>query len=156
MDDPPLASAATFPNTELSWGDASLSLLWVIGLLVINAFFVAVEFSLVSARRSRMVQLASEGNRQAAIVQKAQEQLEYALSTTQLGITLASVLLGWIGATQVSPTLFLALSRLDWFQGADPALMQGVAVVVVFSLLTYFQIVVGELIPKTLAILYSC
>lgn len=155
MDDPPLASAATFPNTELSWGDASLSLLWVIGLLVINAFFVAVEFSLVSARRSRMVQLASEGNRQAALVQKAQEQLEYALSTTQLGITLASVLLGWIGATQVSPTLFLALSRLDWFQGVDPALMQGVAVVVVFSLLTYFQIVVGELIPKTLAILYS-
>lgn len=155
MDDPPLASTAAFPNTELSWGDASLSLLWVIGLLVINAFFVAVEFSLVSARRSRMVQLASEGNRQAALVQKAQEQLEYALSTTQLGITLASVLLGWIGATQVAPTLFLALRQLAWLQNLDPALVRGVAVVLVFSLLTYFQIVVGELIPKTLAILYS-
>ncbi|MEN9212009.1 MAG: CNNM domain-containing protein, partial [Thermostichus sp. DG02_4_bins_136] len=145
MDDPPLslAAAAAFPETELSWGDASLSLLWVIGLLAINAFFVAVEFSLVSARRSRMLQLASEGNRQAALVQKAQEQLEYSLSTTQLGITLASVLLGWIGATKVAPTLFLALSQLAWFQRADAAVMQGLSVVVVFSLLTYFQIVVG-------------
>lgn len=157
MDDPPLAlaAAAAFPNTELSWGDAFLSLLWVFGLLAINAFFVAVEFSLVSARRSRMVQLASEGDRQAALVQKAQEQLEYSLSTTQLGITLASVLLGWIGATKVSPTLFLALSQLAWLQGVDAGLLQGVAVVVVFSLLTYFQIVMGELIPKTLAILYA-
>lgn len=157
MDDPPLAlaAAAAFPNRELSWGDASFSLLWVIALLAINAFFVAVEFSLVSARRSRMVQLAGEGDRQAALVQKAQEQLEYSLSTTQLGITLASVLLGWIGATKVSSTLFLVLSRLTWLQGMDLGLLQGISVVLVFSLLTYLQIVAGELIPKTLAILYS-
>ncbi len=164
MDDPPivLALLAALPDTELSWGEAWRSLLWVMALLGINGFFVAVEFSLVSARRSRMVQLASEGNRQADLVKRAQEHLERALSTTQLGITVSSVLLGWIGATQVSGVIRGVLALLPVFIDQDPetvglqhGLLDGLAVILTFSLLTYLQIVWGELLPKTLAIVHA-
>ena len=164
MDDPPivLALLATLPDTELSWGEAWRSLLWVAALLGINAFFVAVEFSLVSARRSRMVQLASEGNRQADLVKRAQEHLERALSTTQLGITVSSVLLGWIGATQVSGVIRGVLALLPVFvdqdvetAGVQHSILDGLAVILAFSMLTYLQIVWGELLPKTLAIVHA-
>ncbi len=152
MDDPPipLAAQAASSGSVVGGGDWS-SLLWVVGLLAVNAFFVAVEFSLVSARRSRMTQLASEGNRQAALVKQAQEELEQALSTTQLGITVASVLLGWIGATQVAHLLQAGLAPLPF----DDRILESIALVLTFILLTYLQIVLGELLPKTLAIVYA-
>ncbi len=163
MDDPfpPVLVLTILSNHQLSWGDIGISLLWVIGLLSINAFFVAVEFSLVSARRSRMIQLAGEGNHQANLVKTAQEHLERALSTTQLGITIASILLGWIGVTQVAQ---LVQAGLVWIyhlmtnstvDGVSTQLLPSLALVVTFVGLTYLQLVWGELLPKTLAIVYA-
>src|SRR5262245_44928614 len=69
----------------------------VVLLALINGFFVAAEFALVGARRSRMETLAAEGNRRALTVLRAQDHLQVYVSATQFGITLASLALGWIG-----------------------------------------------------------
>ncbi|MDX2271828.1 MAG: hemolysin family protein [Cyanobacteriota bacterium] len=156
MGDPSLSlSASPLVSTDITWGDIWASFFWVLGLLGVNAFFVAVEFSLVSTRRSRLLQLASEGSRQAVLVQKAQENLEKSLSTTQLGITVASVLLGWIGATRVAQIVAALLHHLpsasSWSEGG----IQWAALLISFILLTYLQIVWGELLPKTVAIVYG-
>ncbi len=171
MDDPPQWLAVLAISQTLTWSDAWISVLWVLGLLLVNAFFVAVEFSLVSARRSRMVQLANEGNAQAELVKKAQEQLDRALSTTQLGITIASILLGWIGATRVAQVVRAGLVALmqwilpTWVEGtslgtgpdviAQTPVINSVAWILSLTLLIYLQLVWGELLPKTLAIIYA-
>ncbi len=154
MDDPPIPPAACLA-VDLAWGDVWISILWVVGLLAVNAFFVAVEFSLVSTRHSRMTQLASEGNLQAQRVRHAQDKLERSLSTTQLGITIASVLLGWIGATQTVHNVCsgLAWLRLDQLTGSQG--LEVISLALTFSMLTYLQLVWGELLPKTLAIVYA-
>lgn len=154
MDDPPLPPAAC-GAADLAWGDVWISILWVVGLLAVNAFFVAVEFSLVSTRHSRMTQLASEGNLQAQRVRYAQDRLERSLSTTQLGITVASVSLGWIGATQTVQSVCkgLAWLRLDQVTGSQG--LELISLGLTFGILTYLQLVWGELLPKTLAIVYA-
>ena len=78
----------------------------VLALVAANGFFVAAEFALVSARRTRIDELAAAGDRLARVVQRAQENLDHAISGTQLGITLASLGLGWIGEP--------ALARCTW------------------------------------------
>ncbi|MDR9403813.1 MAG: CNNM domain-containing protein, partial [Halothece sp. Uz-M2-17] len=77
--------------------DFLLRLLSVFLLIAINAFFVAAEFSMVSVRRSRISQLVETGDHAAQAVQTLQRRLDRLLSTTQLGITLSSLALGWIG-----------------------------------------------------------
>ena len=74
-----------------------LLLLAVFALVLANAFFVAAEFALVAVRRSSIEELAGRGDRKAQRVRKAQENLDRSISGTQLGITLASLGLGWIG-----------------------------------------------------------
>jgi CBS domain containing-hemolysin-like protein len=123
-------------------------------LIAINAFFVTAEFSIVSVRRSRINQLASAGDVQAQTVQDLQQGLDRLLSTTQLGITLSSLALGWIGESTMAVLLsnWLAQlplpSRVSWF------LSHSVAVPVAFLLIAYLQIVLGELCPKSVALLY--
>lgn len=74
-------------------------------LIGINAFFVAAEFSMVSVRRSRISQLVAQGDVQAKTVQQLQRSLDRLLSTTQLGITLSSLALGWIGESTMAVIL---------------------------------------------------
>ncbi|MEL6322419.1 MAG: CNNM domain-containing protein, partial [Cyanobacteria bacterium J06626_14] len=85
--------------------DVLLRLSSVALLIAINAFFVAAEFSVVSVRRSRINQLASEGDAQAKVVQQLQRGIDRLLSTTQFGITLSSLALGWIGETTIAAPL---------------------------------------------------
>src|SRR4051794_6226255 len=82
-----------------------LELLAVLLLVLMNGFFVATEFALVSARRTRIEQLASEGNRTAAAAERAMNHLDSYIAGTQLGITLASLALGWIGEPAVADAL---------------------------------------------------
>ena len=84
-------------GSSLSWQDILLRLLAVFFLIAINAFFVITEFSIVSVRRSRINHLVLVGNIPAKTVQSLQRNLDRLLSTTQLGITLSSLALGWIG-----------------------------------------------------------
>ena len=132
--------------------------LWVSLLLLVNAFFVAAEFAIVSVRRSRIAQLVAENNASARLVKKEQEQLRQFLSTTQLCITLSSLALGWIGAVQVAPLICSGIMQLDWMNkvlGAFPGEMEAIATIATFALLTYLQVLFGELLPKTLAIIYA-
>ncbi len=138
----------------LSWTEIMARLLSVITLIGLNAFFVTVEFSIVSVRRSRINQLVSVGDKQAKTVQKLQRQLSSLLSTTQLGITLSSLALGWIGEHTMA-----ALIK-HWFillpVSADTAqfLSHSAALPIAFLLLAYLQIVLGELCPKSVALIY--
>ena len=88
-----------FPS--LSWTDVGLRLLSVFLLIAINAFFVTAEFSMVTVRRSRIHQLVEAGDIQAIAVEVLQHSIDRLLSTTQLGITLSSLALGWIGESTI-------------------------------------------------------
>ncbi len=144
----------------LTWGDGSQRLGIVLGLIALNAFFVATEFAVVSARRSRMGQLAVEGDASARTVQKLQRRITRLLSTTQLGITLSSLALGWIGESTVGSLVRYCLSSLAIAHPSWGSLAQRDWLVHSFSLpiaflgVAYLQIVLGELAPKALALLY--
>lgn len=133
-----------------------LRLLAVFLLIAINAFFVTTEFAMVSVRRSRINQLAAAGDVQAQTVQDLQRSIERLLSTTQFGITLSSLALGWIGEGTMAVVVRACLSYLPL-----PANVQdGIAHSLSFSLLTFFllaylQIVLGELAPKSIALQYA-
>ncbi|HEX2716911.1 MAG TPA: hemolysin family protein, partial [Gemmatimonadaceae bacterium] len=123
----------------------------VIALVLANAFFVAAEFALVASRRSRIDQLAQGGDRKARTVQKALTHLDRYISATQLGITLASLALGWIG----EPALAGLIQRIFGLFGVavpEGAAHSGAAVTIAFLIITFLHIVLGELAPKSLAL----
>jgi CBS domain containing-hemolysin-like protein len=104
--------SVVIPHTEV------LSRVFVIFLLIaINAFFVAAQFAVVSVRRTRIQQLVQEGDLQAKAVQKLQRDIERLLSTTQIGITLSSLALGWMGERAIAQMLFGWLDQVNLFQG---------------------------------------
>jgi CBS domain containing-hemolysin-like protein len=128
-----------------------LGLLAVFALVFMNGFFVAAEFSFVGARRTRIAQLANEGNTGARATLGALEHLDRYIAATQLGITLASLGLGWIGEPAIAH-LFEPL--FERFLPEDVAVTVGhtVAVVIAFALVTMLHIVLGELAPKSIAL----
>lgn len=119
-------------------------------LVLANGFFVAAEFSLVSVRRTRIAELIAHGNASAEAVQKAIENPDRVIAATQLGITLASLALGWIG----EPALAHLLEPLiAVFPGAVQAgITHSAAIAVAFSVITFLHVVVGELAPKSIAL----
>ena len=131
-------------------GVQSLGLLAVLLLVALNGFFVAGEFALVKVRKTRIEQLVEEGKRAAKTVQNEINHLDNYIAATQLGITLASLALGWIG----EPALAHLVEPL--FEGiAGPAAIEishTVAFVFSFALITIFHIVLGELVPKSIAL----
>jgi putative hemolysin len=128
----------------------TLSLLAVLGLVLANGFFVAAEFSLVAVRRSRVDQLVAEGRAGAVRLKRAVDHLDAHLAATQLGITMSSIALGWIG----EPALAVLIEPL--FAGLSGAwgwlATHTFAVIVAFAIITTLHIVIGELMPKSLAL----
>jgi CBS domain containing-hemolysin-like protein len=121
----------------------------VLALVLLNGFFVAAEFALVKIRRSQLETMAAEGNRRAAIGHHVVENLNAYLSACQLGITLASLGLGWLG----EPFLARMLQPFFTFAGIEsPAVIQSVSFTLAFSVITFLHIVLGEQAPKILAI----
>jgi CBS domain containing-hemolysin-like protein len=131
--------------------DTLLGLAAVFLLVFMNGFFVAAEFALVGARRTRIAQLAEEGSAGAKVAQQAIEHLDNYIAATQLGITLASLALGWVGEPAVSH-LFEPIARLFLSEEAASAVFHTVSVVIAFSLVTLLHIVLGELVPKSIAL----
>jgi len=129
---------------------ATSSLIAVLGLVAINGFFVAAEFSLVAARRSKLDEMVAKGDWGAKAVQSALQHLDRYIAGTQLGITIASLALGWIG----EPVLAHLFDQLFRTLGANPSptATHVAAVPVAFFLLTFFHIVLGELAPKSIAL----
>jgi magnesium and cobalt exporter, CNNM family len=119
-------------------------------LVLANGYFVAAEFALVTVRWTRVEQLVAEGRFGAKAVNEALERLSDAIAACQVGITFASLGLGWIGEP--------ALAHLiePWFHGVPPVwgytLSHGIAVVVAYLALTYLHVVLGEQAPKALAL----
>jgi CBS domain containing-hemolysin-like protein len=130
-------------------------LLTILLLIAINAFFVAAEFSVVSVRRSRIQQLVQEGDPQAKTVQNLQRDIERLLSTTQIGITLSSLALGWMGEKAIAEMLFGWLNAVQVPPDARDWISHSFSIPVAFMAIAYLQIVLGELLPKTLALAYS-
>lgn len=122
----------------------------VVLLVFLNGFFVAAEFALVAIRRTRIEELAKKGAASAKLVLKALNELESYISATQLGITLASLGLGWIGEPAIARFLEPFLSFLP--SEASFITAHTLAVIIAFSLITFLHIVFGELAPKTIAL----
>jgi CBS domain containing-hemolysin-like protein len=135
------------PHPLLGSSDIGWRLLLVVGLIAIDAFFVIAEFSILSVRRSRITQLVAAGDDRAKQVQDLQRGIERLLSTTQVGISLSSLALGWIGERAIAQILAQKLVNIP--------LAHSLAIPGTFFLLAYLQIVFGELIPKSLALIYA-
>ncbi len=133
-------------GSEIGW-----RLLLILGLIAINAFFVIAEFAILSVRRSRIDQLVAAGDDMARQVQSLQRGIERLLSTAQVGITLSSLALGWIGERAIAQ---IFSQGLEWFSLRN-TLAHSLAIPVTFIVLAYLQIVFGELIPKSIALIYA-
>ena len=127
---------------DLTWAFAKLAA--VAALVAVNGFFVAAEFALVGMRRSGVDELAAEGSGAAMLLSRARDALDTNLAATQLGVTLSSLALGWIGEPAVARLLEPALRFLPLGGGAVTFLAGALAFVVITSL----ALVLGELAPK--------
>ncbi len=139
------------PTEAIGVGAVTGRLALVLALVLLNAFFVAAEFSLVAVRKSRIDEMADAGERRAKSVQKALNHLDRYIAGTQLGITLASLALGWVG----EPAIAVILDGFLQIFGLPPApagVHTGVSLGVGFFILTFLHIVLGELAPKTIAL----
>lgn len=121
----------------------------VIFFVLLNAFFVVAEFSMVKVRSSQISMLAAEGRPAARYAKLVTDDLNAYLSACQLGITLASLALGWLGEPAVSKMIGPLLYAL----GLSDTAVHGISVVLGFTIITTLHIVLGELVPKSLAIL---
>src|SRR5215207_7923337 len=122
----------------------------VMGLVAANGFFVASEFALVSVRKSRIDEMAASGVAGAKGVKDAVHNLDRYIAGTQVGITIASLALGWVGEPALVPLVEPAVAWVGF--GGSAAAIHGTAVAVAFSLITFLHVVLGELVPKSLAL----
>lgn len=117
-------------------------------LVLLNGFFVAAEFAMVKIRPTRLEELAREGHRRARMAQHVLRHLYAYLSATQVGVTVASLGLGWIGEPAVARLFAPLFARLS----LPEATARGVSFALAFTIISFFHIVLGELGPKSLAI----
>jgi len=139
------------PTEHLSAGEVSARLGVVLLLVALNAFFVAAEFALVAVRRSRIDEMVEAGDNAARKVQRALTHLDRYIAGTQLGITIASLALGWVG----EPAMAVIIDGFLGLFGLPPAgqgVHSGIALAFSFFILTFLHIVLGELAPKSLAL----
>ena len=142
-----LIAAAPVPQVQAispGWG-MFLGLL----LVALNGFFVAAEFALVKVRPTQLEPLVDEGNHRAKLARHMLRHLDAYLSATQLGITLASLALGWIGEPAFA---WIIHPLLTPFVGNNPPLLHSISVTMSFVVITILHIVLGEQAPKTIAI----
>lgn len=120
----------------------------VMFLVLANGFFVAAEFAMVKVRNTRLESLILEGNRKAKFAQLLTKNLDAYLSACQLGITLSSLGLGWVGEPAIARMIEPYLRDF----GFSDNLIHTIAFAIAFSMITFLHIVLGELAPKSLAI----
>ena len=132
--------------SSAGWTMTALKLLVVVVLVLVNGFFVAAEFALVGVRRSRIEAMAASGSAAATRLLTLLNNLNAYLSASQLGITLASLALGWVGEPTVASLLESPLA------GLSDAWRHGIAFVIAFSIITSLHIVIGEQAPKLLGL----
>ncbi len=147
---PKYSYIANFKNAKVHYRqDAKhLDLIIIIALTLANSFFAMCEAALLSVNRSRIEHLAAMRNKRAAIVLKFIESPESFLSSVQVGITLIGIVSGVYGGTVLAEDLNGFFKSMGW----NSELLNELSIVIVVALITYFSIVVGELVPKSFAI----
>lgn len=124
------------------------SLFLIVVLILISGFFVAAEFAIVKVRKSRIDELTNKGHKQAPAAQTVLSHLDVYLSTCQLGITLTSLGIGWLG----EPTLEKIMQPFFQLFVFSEKMSHSISFFVAFVLITFFHVVLGELVPKSFAI----
>jgi CBS domain containing-hemolysin-like protein len=122
-------------------------------LLLSNGFFVASEFAIVKVRKTRIEQLVNEGNKTAKVVLDAIKEMDKYIASVQLGVTISSIGLGWVGEATLASIIEPLFNFL-------PSMSQGIAVhsvsvSIAFALITFLHVVIGELVPKSIALEFS-
>ncbi len=141
-----LAAGGNLPTLQIDpWVGLGLALL----LVVLNGFFVAAEFALAKVRPTQIEPYALRGEKRGKVAANMVSHLDAYLSATQLGITLASIALGWVGEPAFAWIVEPLVSRIP---GAGPALVHSVALTASFVAVSILHIVFGELVPKSIAI----
>ena len=131
--------------------DIFINVFIIVFLLFVNGFFVAAEFALVKVRKTRLEQLINDGNNQAKIAFKLTDNINKMLAAAQLGVTIASIALGWVAeATMVQ----LVTPIIKYFP-LGKFTVHAVAVPISFLLVTYFHVLLGEQLPKCLALKHT-
>lgn len=133
---------------DVDIGGLTIRLVAFAALIAATAFFVATEFAIVKVRTTKIDQLVAEGNKKAIRARKVLTNLDEYLSACQLGITITSLGLGWLG----EPTFEIILHPLFELIGLSGSVTSVLSFILAFSFVTFVHVVVGELVPKTLAI----
>src|SRR5437870_1176575 len=135
---------------EVSLASVFWRLAGVLALIFANGFFVAAEFSIVTVRKTRIDQLVAEGHRGARAIRHAVTQPDRYIAATQLGITMASLGLGWVGEPVLATIIQPAFDSLPAYIAVTTA--HTIAVTIAFTIITALTIVFGELLPKRIAL----
>lgn len=134
-------------------GNIYLNLFVIAFLLFSNGFFVASEFAMVKVRKTRIEQLVNEGNFNAKIAMEALKDLDKFIAAVQLGVTISSIGLGWVGEgtlARIIEPLFVFLPGIS-----KTVATHTLSASIAFALITFFHVVIGELIPKSIALEYT-
>ncbi len=148
----PLSSPPPLANVHRAMWLQIVYIASAVLLVLLNAFFVLAEFAIVKIRATRLRDLAEKGSKAAAIALHVSQRLDAYLSACQLGITLASLGLGWLGEPAFAALLEPLLAKLGVL---DPRVVHSISFAVAFFFITLVHVVVGELAPKSIAIRYS-
>src|SRR5437764_4634039 len=156
MDEPAsyfltLLQNESMAHESVTLGGAILKLGAVLLLVIANGFFVSSEFALVSVRRTKLEARAEAGSKAARAALRLLDEPTIFISATQLGITLASLALGWIGEPTIAALIMPVASRIA-SEGTAGYIAHGTAIAIAFISITYLHIVVGELMPKMIAL----
>ena len=121
--------------------------------ILANSFFVAAEFALVSVRETRIQALLAQGRPGARTVLQLKNSIDEFLPAVQFGVTLASLALGWIGEPAIAEVLLRILGGMGWLPAEHGLVyVHAVAIAIAFAIITYFEVLLGELVPKSLAL----
>lgn len=133
--------------------DIFINIFVIIFLLFVNGFFVSAEFALVKVRKTRLEQLVNEGNKQAEVALKLIGNMNKMLAAAQLGVTIASIALGWVADDTLAKLLEPIIEYLP-FAHSDVA-AHAIALPAAFLLVTYFHVLLGEQLPKCIALKHT-
>ena len=137
--------------SESSLGIIISNWLIVFVLLLVNGFFVSAEFAIVRARRAKIEQLTKDGNVDAKLALKALEDMNFFIAAVQVGVTIASIGIGWFGSPTIEKMMDPFLSNLP---SSYVYLTHTITAVVAFLVVTFLHVVIGEQVPKCIALQY--
>lgn len=137
--------------SESSLGIIISNWLIVFVLLLVNGFFVSAEFAIVRARRTRIEQLTKDGNVDAKLALKALEDMNFFIAAVQVGVTIASIGIGWFGSPTIEKMMAPILSGLS---ATNAYVAHTITAIIAFLVITFLHVVIGEQVPKCIALQY--